>query len=216
MAITQTRVHSSVNKVKFKVTATAAADTTTLSIKTPITVSSSGNTVFSAANNTMTRSVGSWTTDLVTVGSVIIVTTTVSNNGTYIVKSVTPTVITIETNTSVARNYLVDETFLNTVYTGSYQSLFLHYGQIFTIASPKVNIAEMSFSCSSTGDITISRTSLVTHKLFGSAVNFHAPSSENSTADLVVLFSTGAGGTMILELSKMEGFSAVNPTGLPY
>jgi len=216
MAITKRRIHSSVNKVKFKVTATAAADTTTLTIKSLVTVSGSGNSTFSAANGTIVRSIGDWESDGVTVGSVLVITTTLSNNGSFIVKTVSPTIVTIESNTSAARNYLVDEVFFNAVYTGSYKSDFLHYGQIFTLASPKVHIAEMSYSCNASGELTITRAGTVTHKLFGNAVNFHAPSPENSTTDIVVAFATGAGGTIILELSKMEGFSAVNPSGLPY
>jgi len=215
MAITATRIHSSLNKAIFKVTATAAADTTTLTIKTVITIGA-GNSVFTAATNTISRVAADWVSAGVTVGSVLIVAGTVSNNGTFIVKSVTATDVVIESNTSVARNFIVDEASVAATYTGSYKSAFLHYGQIFTIASPKVNIAEMSYSCNAAGDITLTRNSTVTHKLFGNAVGFHAPSSESNDQNIVVLFTTTVGGTLMLELSKVEGFSAINPKGLPY
>ena len=210
MAITRTRIHSSVNKTKFKITATAAADTTTLTIKTAITIATPGNSTFSASAGTIVRATGSWVTDGVVVGAVLIVAGTTNNNGTYIVKAVTADTVTIETNTSAARNYLVTEVVAAT-YTGSYKSDFLHYGQIFTTASPKVNIAEMSYTCNSAGLISLTRNSVVTHQLFGSLVGFHAPSSEQSDQNVVVLFTTTVGGTLILELSKVEGFSSINP-----
>jgi len=215
MAITKTKIHSSLNKALFKVTATAAADTTTLAIKTIITIGA-GNSVFTAATNTISRAAADWLSSGVVVGAVLLVGGTVNNNGTFIVKSVTSTDVVVESNTSSARNFIVDEAAVAASYTGSYKSDFLHYGQVFTQASPKVNIAEMSYSCNAAGDITLTRNSVVTHKLFGTAVGFHAPSSEQSDQNIVVLFTTTAGGTLMLELSKVEGFSAINPKGLPY
>jgi hypothetical protein len=91
---------------------------------------------------------------------------------------------------------------------------FTHNGQ--TVSSPKVNIANLSFSCAATGDISISRGGVVTHKLFGTAETFHAPSDQNNTSDIVITFTGTAGGTLIIDCGKVEGFGAINPPGLPY
>lgn len=90
----------------------------------------------------------------------------------------------------------------------------IHNGQ--TVNSPKVNIARMAYSCSSSGSIDISRNGVVTHKLFGHDSEFQAPSAEQNDQNIVVTFSGTAGGTLILELSKVDGFGAINPPGLPY
>lgn len=216
MAITKTRIHSTVNKTAFKITATAAADTTTLALKTAITVTATGALTYNAAAGTITRTTGSWLTDGVAVGSVLTIATSASNNGIFIVKAVTATVVTIEKNTSSARNYLVDETDATptSVFTGSYKSDFLHYGQVMT--TPVVNIAELAYSCNAAGQITVARNSVVTHNLFGSDHALRAPSNEQNTFDIVVTFVTTAGGTLIIEFSKVDGFSAINPSGLPY
>lgn len=89
---------------------------------------------------------------------------------------------------------------------------FTHNGQ--TVASPKVNIANLSYSCAATGDITITRGGVVTHKLFGSDRDLHAPSAENNASDIVVTFTGTAGGTLILECGKVDGFGALNPVGV--
>lgn len=216
MAITKTRIHSTVNKTGFKITATAAADTVTLALKTAITITATGALTYSATNGTITRTTGSWITDGVTIGSVLVIATSASNNGTFIVKDVSATIITIESNTSSARNYLVNETDTTptSVFTGSYKSDFLHYGQV--MSTPAVNIAEMSYSCNAAGQITITRNSVVTHNLFGADHAFHAPSNEQNTFDIVITFVTTVGGTLVIEFSKVDGFSAINPKGLPY
>jgi hypothetical protein len=213
MAITKTKIQSSLNKAVFKITATAAADTTTLTLKDTFTIGA-GNSVFTAATNTISRAAADWISSDVTVGSILIVAGTVNNNGTFIVKSVTTTDVVIETTIAGVKNVIVDEAAVAATYTGSYKSDFLHYGQIFTDASPKVNIAEVSYSTANTGFITITRNSVVTHKLFGSDSNFHAPSNEQSDQNIAVLFDTTAGGTLMIELSKVEGFGALNPYGV--
>ena len=215
MAITKTKFHSSVNKTKFKITADAAAATTTLALKTAITIALPGTSTFDAETGTIVRSTGSWITDGVTIGSVLVIAGTVNNNGVFIVRSVTADTVTIESGTSVAKNVLVDEAVAAT-YANSYKSEFLHYGQVFNTATPKVNIAEMSYTCNAGGKITLTRNAVVTHALFGSLIGFHAPSNEENASDVVVLFDTTAGGTLVLELSKVEGFSSVNPSALPY
>lgn len=89
---------------------------------------------------------------------------------------------------------------------------FIHNGQ--SVSSPKVNIANLSYSCAATGDITITRNAVVTHKLFGSDSALHAPSAEQNASDIVVLFTGSAGGTLIIECAKVEGFGALNPVGV--
>lgn len=90
----------------------------------------------------------------------------------------------------------------------------IHEGQ--AVATPKVNIARMAYSCSSSGDITIVRNGVTTHKLFGHDSEFQAPTAEQNLSDIVVTFNNTAGGTLILELSKVDGYGAINPPGLPY
>lgn len=214
MSITTTIIGKKHNAATIKFTATADTDTATVALSTPITIAATGNVTFVAATHTLTRTTGSWSTDLVEVGSVLIITNTVSNNGTFIVKSFTATDVVIENNTSSARNYLVDETAAAAAFTGSYKSVLLAYGQIIS-GTPKVNIARCRYSVSSAGSVSVSRNSVVTLKLFGHD-EIECPTSENNTHPIVTLFSTTAGGTLIMEVTKVEGFSAVNPSQLPY
>jgi hypothetical protein len=91
---------------------------------------------------------------------------------------------------------------------------FIHEGQ--SVSSPKVNIANLAYSCASSDSITITRNGVVTHKVFGHDSEFHAPTSEENGSDIVVAFTGAGGGTIILDLAKVSGFGAINPPGLPY
>lgn len=79
-----------------------------------------------------------------------------------------------------------------------------------TASSPKVGISAVAYSCSSAGDVTVVRNSIPVFKLFGHD-SLSYGSNEQSNQNIVVTFNTSAGGTLILELSKTSGFSAVNP-----
>jgi hypothetical protein len=79
-----------------------------------------------------------------------------------------------------------------------------------TASSPKVGISGLAYSVSSSGDVTVSRNLVPVFKLFGHDTLQYG-SNEQATQNIVVTFNTSAGGTLILELSKTSGFSAVNP-----
>lgn len=79
-----------------------------------------------------------------------------------------------------------------------------------TANSPKVGISALAYSCSSSGDVTVVRNGVTIFKLFGHDTLSYG-SNEQSDQNIVVTFNTSAGGTIILELSKTSGFSAVNP-----
>lgn len=81
-----------------------------------------------------------------------------------------------------------------------------------TVSSPKVNVARATYSVSSSGDVTVTRNSVPIFKFFGHD-EFPYASSEQNTHNIVVTFNTSAGGTLVLELSKVNGFSAINPAG---
>lgn len=216
MAIVTTVIGKNNAKATIKFVGDASTDTTTFALSTAITIAATGNVTFSAANKTIVRASGSWITDGVVVGAVLTIAGTTSNNGIFIVKSVdSATQITIESNTSVARNFLVDEVDTNGVtWTNSYKSDLLAYGQIIS-GTPTVNIARCRFSTNSTNDISVSRNSIKVLKLFGTG-ELDTPTPEQNTQSITVLFSgsgTG-GGTLMLELNKIAGFSAVNPAGL--
>lgn len=79
-----------------------------------------------------------------------------------------------------------------------------------TSNSPKVSISAVAYSVSSSGDVTVARNGVIIFKLFGHDTLSYG-SSEQNTQNIVVTFNTSPGGTLILELSKTSGFSAVNP-----
>jgi hypothetical protein len=81
--------------------------------------------------------------------------------------------------------------------------------------TPKVNLARARYSVSSSGDVTVTRNSVTVLKLFGHD-EIECPTPEQNTHDIVVTFNNSAGGTIILEVAKVGGYSAINPAGLPY
>ena len=213
MAITTTVIGKKHNATTFKIVATASLDAATIPLSTTITIVTPGNITFTPASFTITRATGSWITDGVTVGSVLVVAGTASNNGSFIVKSVTASNVVIESDTSSAVNKLVTEVVAAT-FTGSYKSDLLSYGQIID-GNLQVNIARVRYSVSSTGDVTVTRNSVVVLKLFGHD-ELECPTSEFNTFPIVSTFTGTAGGTLILEVTKVAGFSSINPAQLSY
>jgi hypothetical protein len=211
MTITAKIVSRKLNQAVIKVVGTAASDTVTIPIKTTLSIAATGNLTFSATNNTIVRSSGSWVTDGVEVGdnnTVVTITGTVSNNGSYIVKAVDATTITVETKFH-GFVPMTDETVAGTA--TAYKSMLLQYGQKI-VGNPSVAIPRVRYSVSSSGAVTIVRNSETVLKLFGHD-ELETLSYDQPTSDIVVTFDTSAGGTLIMELSKLAGFTTVNPLG---
>ena len=72
----------------------------------------------------------------------------------------------------------------------------------------QVTISQVAYSCDSTKPVTISRNGVVLYTLFGSGVLPYG-TNDQSTCDIDINFGTSAGGTVILELSKTNGYSAI-------
>jgi hypothetical protein len=73
----------------------------------------------------------------------------------------------------------------------------------------RLNITQLAWSCDATGVITIVRNNLLVYKLFGSGMMPYG-STEFHDYPLVVTFTGTAGGTLVLELSKADGYSPVS------
>lgn len=80
-----------------------------------------------------------------------------------------------------------------------------------TTATPKANITKVWYSVAGTGDATVVRNSVTALKLFGSDVIDCFGLAENNGSDIVVTFTNSAGGTVILECSKISGYSSMLP-----
>ncbi len=74
---------------------------------------------------------------------------------------------------------------------------------------PKINISTVAYSVSSAGHTSINRNGEVL-RLFGHGTISYGD-VEQVSSNIDVSFVDTAGGTVILELSKTDGFSAVNP-----
>lgn len=78
-----------------------------------------------------------------------------------------------------------------------------------TANSPKVNITRIWYSVPSSGYVTITRNSVIVATLYGHDTIDNFSLAENNGSDIGVAFS--AGGTVILELAKVSGYSSENP-----
>lgn len=76
-------------------------------------------------------------------------------------------------------------------------------------SSPKANITKVYYSVSSSGDVSVVRNSVPVLKLFGHDTIEGFGLAEQNGSDIVVTFTTSAGGTIILELAKISGYSPV-------
>lgn len=214
MAITKTIIQNSNSRTTIKLVATAASDTSTLNLKAAVTLTSLTNLQFIVGSNgtaTITRTGGSWVTDMPTpaipgattanaVQYYVDCTSTTgandANKKVFSVIAVTAATITVSEDITVA------ETVASTG-TTSYKSDVGFVGQGIS-GTPKVNIVSVKYSLG--GSATITRTSTVLN-LFGTwlALNDGFGLAENNTVDITTLFNT-AGGTVILELAKIDGF----------
>lgn len=80
-----------------------------------------------------------------------------------------------------------------------------------TTATPKANITKIWFSVAAAGEVTITRNTVVVAKLFGSDTFDCFGLAENNGSDIVVTFTNTTGGTVILECSKISGYSSMLP-----
>jgi len=80
-------------------------------------------------------------------------------------------------------------------------------------AAPTVTISAIAYSVHASGDATIVRNAVPIFKLFGNGVMPYG-SNEQASKNIVVTFTTTLGGTVIIELSKTDGYSAINPPGV--
>ncbi len=191
------------NRAVVKVVGTTAADTATIALRTNLTITSTGNITFVNSTKTITRASGNWTTDGVLPNSVVVI-----DGVQYSVKTVGTTSLTVW-----PKYTLTDGTITSGSVTG-YKSDLLVGGQVFDSAA-KVGITGVAYSVSSSGDVTVVRNSVNIFKFFGHDTLSYG-SNEQNDKDIVVTFNTSAGGTLILELSKTDGFGAVNPPEVAY
>lgn len=214
MAITKTMISNSPNKVRFKITATAAADTTAIVIKDAATPVAIAAVTFSAANRTITRGAGSWIADFTAsarapkVGDSVFITFTggtVNNvNRTYAAKITSTLVLTVDPYYTVIEEGAVA---ISNVQWSGYWSDVAQVGQVIS-ATPEVNITKVKYSTTAVGDITISRNGTAILKLFGSdSIEENAGLAEQNSQPITVTFTTAAGGTVFIELAKVAGFS---------
>ena len=82
-----------------------------------------------------------------------------------------------------------------------------------TASSPKANIVRVWYSVASGGNVTIVRNSVTVLNLYGHDTISGFSLAEQNGSDVVVTFVTSAGGTAILEFSKVGGYlgSLANP-----
>lgn len=199
MAITKTVIQNSPSRTVFKIVGTAASDTTTIVLKSAITTGATGNVTFAAsgATYTITRTTGSWVTDGYVVGSSITLTGTTSNNGKYSAIGVTALVLTVD-------RPVVNEVAAAAVFTSSNSDLS-YPGQTFD--TPSANITKVKYSVSSSGNVTVVRNAVTILNLFGHDSLNEFGLAEQNTSNIVVTFSTSAGGTLFLELAKISGWN---------
>lgn len=76
-----------------------------------------------------------------------------------------------------------------------------------TVSSPKVNINKIYYSVPSSGSVTLTRNGVIVATLYGHDTIEGFGLAENNGSNIDISFS--AGGTIILELSKVSGFSNV-------
>ena len=80
-------------------------------------------------------------------------------------------------------------------------------GTVQTVVSPKANISKIWYSVPSGGYVTITRNSVIVATLFGHDVIEGFNFAENNGSDIAIAFS--AGGTVILEINKIDGYGQV-------
>jgi len=211
MAITKTLIANSSTRAVLKVSATAAADTTRLVVRAVATPASIASVTFVAATKTITRTLGSWISDF-TAGSDVpvvgsLVSITFTGGTTLNVKTVVAVITSATILTVVNPCTIVNEgpvAISNVQWSGVWSDIG-YVNEVAGSAFPtKANITKLKYSCSSTGTLEIARNSVVVTRLFGCGDLDGFGLAENNTFSLVVTFATGAGGTLIVELSKLD------------
>jgi hypothetical protein len=204
MAITSYFTTKTHNRAILNVVGTASSDTVTIPLKTDLTIAATGDITFNNVTKTIVRTSGSWTSEGVVANAVVVV-----DGVHYSVASVTSA-----TELVVAPKYTLTTGTITPVSVTGYTSPFLVPGQTI-VATPKVGITQVAYSVSSAGDVTVVRDGTTVFKLFGHDTLTYG-SNEKITHPFVVTFNTSAGGTILLELSKTDGFGPVNPPEIGY
>ena len=78
-----------------------------------------------------------------------------------------------------------------------------------TASSPKANITKIWYSVPAAGYVTLTRNSVIVATLYGQGEIDGFGFAENNTNDVDVAFS--AGGTVMVELAKLTGYSSMLP-----
>lgn len=211
MTATKTIISNSLTKTRIKFTATAGADTTTIYLKRTITLGATGNLTFVAGDDgvgKIVRASGSWATDFASYPSQKFVTVSGSanNNRTFSVLSVTTT--STANDTIVVLEKVITEASI-AVTTTSYESDVASPGQ--AVGTPLVNISGFQYTLGNSA--TVVRNSVTVANLFGNWWGMNDQGrgfgfAEQNDRD-IVLTSVTSGGTLIIELSKISGFSPV-------
>ena len=196
MAITKTLIQNSASRAVVKLTATAASDTATITLKSSaLTIGTTGNITFSASTRTITRASGSWITAGFVPGTMVTFSGTTSNNKSFSVLAVTALTITIDRN-------VINEVAAAATVT-AYNSDIVFPGQ--TFSTPAVNITNVKYSLG--GSCSVVRNAITVLNLYGTwmANNDGFGLSEQNDQNIVVTFTT-QGGTLLIELAKVGGF----------
>ena len=230
MAYTKTLLVRSPTRNTIKVVASAQTDSTTIFIKSAVSLAATGNLAFAlpTSNNdggTITRTSGSWLTDLSNaahigggginaLGQYVVAIgagASALNQKEYNIIGITALTITVSKHTPVR----VAESGL-TVTSSAYYSDLITSGQTI-IGTGVANIAKIWVSTVTGSGGIITRNSQTVLTLFGGGGeygtdNLIAPLTENNTSDVVITWQTGSttGGSAVLEIVKTDGCSAVD------
>lgn len=211
MAITKTLIANSSTRSVIKVASTAAADSIRLVIRAAATPVSIAAVTFVAATKTITRGAGSWISDFTSgsdvpsVGDKVAITFTggsALNLKTVVAVITSATVLTVLNPCTIVNEGPV--AISDVQWAGIWSDL----GYVNEVAGAmfptKANITRMKYSVSSAGTLDIERNSVVVARLFGHDDLDGFGLAENNTYPLVVTFNSGAGGTLIVELAKLD------------
>lgn len=197
MAVTKSIIQKSGSRTTIKIVGTAGADTSTITLKsTALTVGATGNVTFDPALKTITRASGDWVAAGFVPGTTLTLTGTTNNNKSFSVVSLTTTVLT------VAETMVTEVAGAATI--AAYNSDLSFPGQIFT--TPKANITNVKYSLGGTCAVVRNTTTVLQLAGTWMANNDGFGLAEANDQNVVVTFGT-SGGTIILELSKIDGFS---------
>lgn len=238
MAYTKSIIQKSPGRAIVKVVASAQTDSTTIFLKSAVSLGATGNLAFalgdgtSSNGGTITRTSGSWITDFTnaafatngasaSTGSTLLPGQSVYvagaganalNQKHYSIIAITALTITVSALTPVK----VAESGL-TVTSTAYYSDVLSAGQTIP-GTPLVNITNAWASTVTGGGAVFTRNSVVALGLYGGGGDYGehppcGPIAENNGSDVVVTWQTGSttGGVAVVELAKIDGFGDTQP-----